>query len=91
MPELDISAITDEINAVAAVFTADWAKIGTWAAGKLLECGMNDGLTSYTLNGRSFTKDAQFFERLIKLAKEQKAITAAPGGMVVGFGGFRRA
>jgi hypothetical protein len=90
MPELDAQAIMDEVNAVAAVFTADWAKIGTWAAGKLIECGMNGGLASYTINGRTFQQDVQFFERLIETAKKQKAITSAPGGIVVGFGGFRR-
>jgi len=89
MPELDIQGIQDELNAVASVFTADWAKIKTWATGKIVECGLTNGLTSYTLNGRTFANDVQFFERLIKIADEQIGRVKAPGGIISGYGGFR--
>lgn len=92
MPELDVAAIQAELDAVAAAMPSpDWAKIKIWVTGKIVECGMNGGIASYNLNGRTFSFDLQFWERMLALASSKASASAVPGGFFqvnAGFEGY---
>ncbi len=75
------AAIDAELLQVKESLSSSWEDLAGYAKAKLMECAINGGVTSYAVNGRSVTKDAQFFERILKLAKAEAALEAAPGGI----------
>lgn len=76
---LDADAVSNEIRSVAGKLDVSWADFATYVKGKIVEAGIAGGVSSYTINGRSVTKDLQFWERALRLAMEMQGIESSGG------------
>ena len=70
---LDVTALESEVRAVAGALSLSWDDLATYAKGKMIECAVNGGVTSYTINNRTVTKDIRWWQDLHKFAKAQSA------------------
>lgn len=77
---VNVSAIDTEVRTVAQQLQTSWSDFAIYCKAKLFECGINGGISSYTINGRTVTKDLQFWERALELANRMAAQDA--GGVV---------
>jgi hypothetical protein len=71
---LDSDAINLEVRTVAGKLDVSWRDFATYVKGKIIEAGINGGVSSYTINGRSVVKDLQFWERALKMALEMASV-----------------
>ena len=76
---LDTIAINSEISSVAGSLDVSWRDFAVYVKGKIVEATINGGVTSYTINGRTVTKDLTFWERALKLALEMAAVETSGG------------
>jgi hypothetical protein len=76
---LDSDAINSEVRSVAGKLDVSWRDFATYVKGKIIEAGINGGVSSYTINGRTVTKDLQFWERALKMALEMAAVESSGG------------
>jgi hypothetical protein len=76
---LDPDAVNAEIRSVAGKLDVSWRDFSTYIKGKIVECAINGGVSSYTLNGRTVQKDLQFWERALKMALEMAAVENSGG------------
>ena len=76
---LDSDAVNAEIRTVAGKLDVSWRDFSTYCKGKLIECAINGGISSYTVNGRTVAKDLQFWERALKMALEMASVENSGG------------
>jgi hypothetical protein len=76
---LDADAINTEVRSVAGKLDVSWRDFATYVKGKIIEAGINGGVSSYTINGRTVTKDLQFWELALKMALEMSAVENSGG------------
>ena len=76
---LDADAVSNEIRSVAGKLDVSWADFAVYVKGKIVEAGISGGVSSYTIAGRSVTKDLQFWERALRLALEMQGVEASGG------------
>jgi hypothetical protein len=76
---LDSDAINTEVRTVAGKLDVSWRDFATYVKGKIIEAGINGGVSSYTINGRTVTKDLLFWERALRLAMEMASIENSGG------------
>jgi hypothetical protein len=79
---LDVSAIETELRSVTGELTLGWDDLAIYCKGKMMEAAMNGGVTSYTINGRSVTKDVRWWQDAYTFAKAQSS--AEDDGGIVG-------
>jgi hypothetical protein len=75
----DIKKIDGEIAAVVKGLQTSWADFAIYCKGKIFECGINNGISSYTINGRSVTKDLAWWQSTLELANRMAAVDASGG------------
>lgn len=56
-----------------------WRDFSVYVKGKIVEATIAGGVSSYTINGRTVTKDLQFWERALKLALEMASVENSGG------------
>jgi len=76
---LDSDAINSEVRTVAGKLDVSWRDFATYVKGKIIEAGINGGVSSYTINGRTVAKDLQFWERALKMALEMASVENSGG------------
>ncbi len=76
---VNTDAIGTEIESVRGSFDVSWDDFAIYCKAKIIECTINGGITSYTINGRSITKDITWFEKAYDLAKREANIEASGG------------
>jgi hypothetical protein len=76
---LDTTAINAEVQSVAHALDVSWRDFGIYCKAKIIEAGINGGVSSYSINGRTVTKDLQFWERALKLAMEMASVENSGG------------
>jgi hypothetical protein len=76
---LDVSAINDEVQQVASGLSVPWSDFAIYCKAKIIECGINGGITSYSINGRTVSKDVAFWERALRFAMEMSSVDETGG------------
>jgi photosystem II stability/assembly factor-like uncharacterized protein len=73
-------AIDAEIRSVAAAMQTSWPDFAIYCQAKIFECSIAGAVSSYTIGGRTVTKDLNFWERALNLAN--RMVNAEQGGVV---------
>ena len=81
MSAADVEAIQDEITQIAGALRISWADIAKAAQLKMAEATLNGGITSYTINGRTVTRDLRWWQEAYRFAMAQAAVDDE-GGIV---------
>lgn len=76
---LDVSAIQGEINSVAGSLDLTWSEFAIYLKGKMMEAAISGGLTSYTINGRTVTKDIRWWQDAHQYALQQANVEESGG------------
>lgn len=76
---LDVSAIDDELAAVRANLRSSWRDFAIYCKAKMMDAGMNDGVTSYSIGGRTVTRALDVWERWLGIAQKQAGIEESGG------------
>ena len=79
MTGADIQKIDTEIATVIRGLQTSWCDFATYCKGKIFECAINGGISSYTINGRSVTKDLAWWQSTLELANRMAAADATGG------------
>ncbi len=84
---LDTDAINTEVRTVAGALDVSWEDFATYCKGKIIECTINGGITTYTINGRTVTKDQSWFTKAFEFAVAQANIqnSGGIGGQPISF------
>jgi hypothetical protein len=78
---LDISSVETEIRSIAGQMDLTWDEMATYYKAKMAEAGINGGVTSYTINGRTVQKDVRWWREAYTFAQQQAAVDDV-GGIV---------
>lgn len=73
---VNVSAIDQEIRSVATTLQTSWSDFAIYCKAKIFECGINGGIASYTINGRTVAKDLTWWEKSLDLANRMSAADA---------------
>ena len=76
---MDTSLINAEVATVVGSLNVSWSDFAIYCKGKIIEAGINGGITSYTINGRSVTKDLTFWQASLRLALEMSGVDDSGG------------
>jgi len=76
---LDVDAIRTEVVAVVGSLDLTWSEFAVYLKGKMMEAAINGGITSYTINGRTVTKDAQWWKTAYEYAQRQANVDDCGG------------
>ena len=79
---LNVDALTTEISGVAGALALSWSEFAAYLKGKMMEAAVNGGVTSYTINGRTVTKDLRWWQDAHQYALSQ-ANTENSGGVYI--------
>ena len=77
---LDVAALRTEITGVAGSLDLTWSEFAVYLRGKMMEAAINGGITSYTVNGRTISKDLRWWQDAHQYALSQ-ANTETSGGV----------
>lgn len=85
---LDVDAMQQEIREANGAMSLTWAESALFYKIKMDEAAKNGGVTAYTLNGRTVTKDLRWWQEAYKFAKAQAAVDDEGGivGCPISFG-----
>ena len=78
---LDIASVESEVRSVAGAMDLTWDEMATYYKAKMAEAGINGGVTSYTINGRTVQKDVRWWREAYTFAQQQAAVDDV-GGIV---------
>jgi hypothetical protein len=70
----DVAAIDAELATVRANLRSSWRDLVIFCKAKIMEAAMNGNVASYSIGGRSVTRDLDAWERWLALAQKQAAI-----------------
>lgn len=76
---LDTDAIDQEISTVRGSLQSSWADFAIFCKAKIMECTINGGVTTYTLNGRTVTKDINWFKTAYDMAIKESNVETGGG------------
>lgn len=76
---LDTDALRTEITGVAGSLDLSWSEFATYLKGKMMEAAINGGITSYTINGRTVSKDLRWWQDAHAYALRQAAVDSGGG------------
>lgn len=76
---LDVSAIESEVRTVAGQMSLTWDEMAIYYKAKMAEAGINGGVTSYVINGRTVTKDVRWWQAAYQFAQQQAAVDDTGG------------
>lgn len=79
MPGLDTRKIDSEIATVVKALQTSWADFAIYCKAKIFECGINGGISAYTINGRSVTKSLDWWKSTLELANKMAAVDVSGG------------
>ncbi len=74
-----IEAIDDEISIVRGNLQSSWADFAIFCKAKIMEATINGGITTYTLNGRTVTKDINWFKGAYEMAVKEANLETSGG------------
>lgn len=76
---LDVDALHTEIREVCGKLDVPWTDFAAYCKGKMIECAINGGIANYSINGRTVTKDLDWWERAMRFAIEMAAVERSGG------------
>lgn len=76
---LDVSALQSEITGVAGSLDLSWSEFAIYLKGKMMEAAISGGLTSYSINGRTVTKDLRWWQDAHQYALQQANVEDSGG------------
>lgn len=76
---MDAEALQSEIRELVGEFDLEWSEFALFLKLKMVEAAKNGGVTTYTINGRSVTKDLRWWQDAYKFAKDQANIENSGG------------
>lgn len=76
---LDMEALQTEVESIGASLRVTWRQRVIFLEGKMMEAQLAGGITSYTINGRSVTKDIRWLTEAHDYAMQMANVEESGG------------
>jgi hypothetical protein len=76
---LDMDALQTEVESIGSALRVTWRQRIIFLEGKLMEAQLAGGITSYTINGRTVTKDVRWLNEAHDYAQRMANVEESGG------------